>query len=59
LDNKYWTELASNTYTPSIKSGEKIYFKNVICSSNKGKFYISKKCNVGGDIMSLAFGDAY
>ena len=55
-----WTELASNTYTPTVNSGQTIMFKGNLTptsSSGIGRFTINKKCNLEGNCMSLLFGD--
>ena len=55
-----WTSLASNTYTPTVNSGETIMFKGNLTpnsSSGIGTFTINKKCNLEGNCMSLLFGD--
>ena len=55
-----WTELASNTYTPTINSGQTIMFKGNLTpafSNGIGVFTINKKCNLEGNCMSLLFGD--
>ena len=55
-----WTSLASNTYTPTVNSGQTIMFKGnltPVYDSGIGTFTISKKCNLEGNCMSLLFGD--
>ena len=55
-----WISLASNTYTPTVNSGQTIMFKgNLTPSSSKGvgRFTINKRCNLMGNCMSLLFGD--
>ena len=62
LDLETWENLDSNNLTPPINTGEKIYFKaNITPVEYKGvgTFNISKKCNVGGNTMSLLYGDDY
>ena len=61
LDNNVWNDLAANTATPTIPAGNKVYFKANITSPVStygiGTFTISGKCNVGGNIMSMIYGD--
>ena len=55
-----WTSLASNTYTPTVNSGQTIMLKGNLTpniSSGIGTFTINKKCNLEGNCMSLLFGD--
>ena len=63
IDNGEWTSLSANTVTPAINMGQKIQFKidNPTISFNEGigRFTISKKCNVSGNIMSLLYGDDF
>ena len=63
IDNGKWISLSANTVTPAINIGQKIQFKidNPTISVNEGigRFTISKKCNVSGNIMSLLYGDDF
>lgn len=62
LDGSTWVTLPANTASPAINTGEKIYFKGMftpISGLGIGNFSISKKCNVGGNVMSLLFGDDF
>ena len=55
-----WTSLASNTYTPTVNSGQTIMFKGNLTpnvNDGVGTFTITKKCNLEGNCMSLLFGD--
>jgi hypothetical protein len=55
-----WTSLEADTYTPSINTGEKLYFKgNITPVTNKGvgTFTITKQCNLKGNCNSMLFGD--
>ena len=63
LDRKTWSTLSTGTMV-SVESGNKIYFKasGLTPTSEKGigTFNISGgTCNVGGDIMSMLYGDYY
>ena len=68
LDKKRWKTLPAGVSSPTINAGEKIYFKasglvpmqdwdegNV----GIGTFSCTGKCNVGGNIMSLLYGDDF
>ena len=65
LDNETWTELAVDTPSPSINTGERIYFRayDLQCTFEGeniiGWFEIDKKYNLGGNIMSMLHGDDY
>ena len=55
-----WTSLASNTYTPTVNSGQTIMFKGNLTpnrSNGIGRFSINKRCNLMGNCNSLLFGD--
>ena len=55
-----WTELASDTYTPTVNSGQTIMFKGNLTpnsSNGIGRFSINKRCNLIGNCNSLLFGD--
>lgn len=59
-DNKTWTSGTSST-TISANAGEKVFFRasglTASSSSGIGTFTISNgKCNVGGNVMSMAYG---
>lgn len=59
LDKVTWTALPKATATPTVRSGEKIYFRaSGITPSNTGMgtFSTTGKCNVGGNIMSMQDG---
>lgn len=62
LDGSTWMTLPANTASPAINTGEKIYFKGELTPSTSygiGTFTLSKKCNAGGNAMSLLFGDDF
>ena len=56
-----WNDLQADEQTPSINSGEKIYFKAEGLTPNRrngiGTFTVSKKFNLSGNVMSMIFGD--
>lgn len=56
-----WKSLAAATATPAINAGHYLSFRATgltpTSSSGIGKFTISKKCNLRGDVMSMLFGD--
>ena len=54
LDGSTWNSLSAATNTPTVNTGEKIYFRgNLIptLSNGIGTFTISKKCNLKGNVM--------
>ena len=61
LDNATWNTLPNGAETPTIRAGEKVYFKaeGLVPEHLKGigTFTITSRCNVGGNILSLLFGD--
>ena len=60
IDSGEWTTLASNTYTPTVNAGQRIYFKaNLTPSSNNGigKFVTYYRYNLEGNCMSMLYGD--
>lgn len=61
IDN--WEILESDNQSPIINKGQKIYFRafNLTAEDNWGigTFQINKRCNIGGNAMSLLFGDDY
>ena len=64
IDNcKTWNNLDPRTATPEINKGERIYFKgeNMKCKEmyGIGAFDSTKRFNVGGNIMSLIYGDNF
>ena len=63
LDGNTWNSLSSATNTPTVNTGEKIYFRGNLTptSSNGGigTFTVSKKCNVKGNVTSLLYGDDF
>ena len=64
LDNgATWTTLAAGTSTPTVSAGNKIMFKATNPSASSGSgigtFSCTGKCNVGGNIMSLLYGDDF
>lgn len=62
LDGRTWNTLPADTASPAINTGEKIYFKGELTPSSAngiGFLTLSKKCNAGGNAMSLLFGDNF
>lgn len=62
LDNQTWIDLPAETATPTISAGRKAYFRAKLSPASGvgiGKFTISGKCDIGGNIMSLLYGDDY
>lgn len=63
LDNSTWEVLPAKTATPVITAGNKVYFrvneKQTSSDSGIGTFSTTGKCNVGGNIMSMAYGEDY
>lgn len=62
LDGRTWNTLPVNTASPAINTGDKIYFKGELTPASSvgiGTFTLSKKCNAGGNAMSLLFGDNF
>ena len=62
LDGNTWQTLSAGTTSPSINTGDCIYFKGTLTpnsSTGVGTFTISENCNVGGNVMSLLFGDDF
>lgn len=62
LDNVTWVDLAAATATPTIAAGSRVYFRMsnaTVSSGGSGKFTISGNCNIGGNIMSMAYGEDY
>jgi hypothetical protein len=63
LDNSIWETLPANTATPSIASGRKVFFRATGLTPTQnngiGKFSTTAKCKVGGNIMSMAYGEEY
>ena len=59
LDGYTWHTLYSGP-TPAINTGQYIWFRgNIVPTESKGigTFYLSKKCSVKGNIMSMLYGD--
>lgn len=62
LDNgKTWTELAANTFTPTIASGSKIMWKAELTphTGGIGTFSSTGRFDAEGDPMSLLYGDNF
>lgn len=64
LDNcKTWIVLPPNTKSPKIKTGERIYLKGKFMKVDKndgiGVFGGNRKFKIGGNIMSLVYGDDF
>lgn len=62
-DKEKWTIFTKNEYWVFVRKGEKMYFKSTYIPlgmyDDIGIFYIMGKCNVGGSILSLIYGDDY
>ena len=59
-DCKTWIELPTNTATPLINKGQKLYFRGNLTPTlavGIGTFTISKKCNLSGNCNSMLFGE--
>ena len=59
-EGQSWTNLASNTTTPSLNSGQTIMFKAQLTPSSTngiGRFIINGPCKLQGNCNSLLFGD--
>lgn len=56
-----WTSLSAGSTTPSVSSGEKIYFRATPEPSwyGIGTFTINGRHNAGGNILSLLYGDNF
>lgn len=62
LDCNTWVTLPAGASSPAINTGEKIYFKGELTPATDvgiGTFTLSKRCNAGGNAMSLLFGDDF
>lgn len=63
LDNSTWVDLPAATATPTINSGSKVYFRasglTPSSSAGIGTFSMTGSCNVGGNIMSMVYGEEY
>lgn len=64
IDGIEWIALTTdNKTTPIIPAGNKVYFKNESPSDNQNRssamFNISAPCKLGGNIMSMLYGDDY
>lgn len=63
MDLDSWIDLPVNTATPTIAAGSKVYFRaenlSPASSTGIGTFSITGKCNVGGNIMSMAYGSNF
>ena len=60
IDGMGWKQLPANAKSPTIKSGQTISFRGELKPTDDigiGRFTISKKCNLKGNIMSMLFGD--
>lgn len=62
-DKINWYTFTTTELWVFIRKGEKMYFKSTYIPSGSydsiGDFYIMGKCNVGGSILSLIYGDNY
>ena len=62
VDNGEWKSLAKTINTVAINKGQTLSFKGNLTptsSNGIGKFAISNKCNLKGNIMSLLYGDDF
>lgn len=63
FDCNEWSSLAPNASTPTVKSGEVIYFKaenlTPVIVDGIGTFSFTGKCDVAGNILSMLYGDSY
>ena len=63
LNNRTWYSLSAGSTTPTINAGERIYVRatnpSISSSYGIGTFSCTGKCNVGGNIMSLLYGDDF
>lgn len=62
IDKETWVDLPAGEATPIISAGSKVYFRAELSPASGvgiGKFTISGKCDIGGNIMSLLYGDDY
>lgn len=63
LDKYTWNTLAVGESTPTIDVGEKIYFRakdlTATSANGIGTFSISGKCELGGNAMSMIWGDEF
>ena len=61
LDGSTWVELAANTATPAINTGEKIYFRKEVASTSSsiGTFSATKAFDLKGNVMSMLFGQNF
>ena len=60
IDGIGWKQLPAHAKSPIIRSGQTISFRGELEPTDHigiGKFKISKKCNLKGNIMSMLFGD--
>ena len=60
IDSGEWTILASNTYTPTVNAGQRIYFKANLTPAlylGIGIFSTNKRYNLEGNCMSMLYGD--
>jgi hypothetical protein len=63
LDRHTWNTLAVGASTPTIDVGEKIYFRakglTATSANGIGTFSINGKCELGGNAMSMIWGDEF
>ena len=60
IDGMGWKQLPAHAMSPTIRSGQTISFRGELEPTDNigiGRFTISKKCNLKGNIMSMLFGD--
>lgn len=61
-DKETWNRFTVKEPWVFVRKGEKIYFRSTYIPDQYneiGKFYIIGKCNIGGSILSLIYGDDY
>lgn len=62
-DKVNWQIFTTTNHWVFIRTGKKMYFKSTYIPSGMyddiGEFYIMGRCNVGGSILSLIYGDNY
>lgn len=63
LDNSTWNALPKEQPSQTINEGEKIYFRasglTATSSEGIGHFTISGECKLGGNIMSMVYGEGF
>lgn len=64
FDKQNWTSFTTESSNWAIvKTGQRLYFRSTYIPTSIyddiGSFYITGKCNIGGSILSLIYGDDY